>query len=296
MISITGEKKRASLAASAVAVFWGLSFIGSKKALSAGMQTFSLVAVRFLVTAIALVPIARARGEKLRLRLRDLLPMTVTALTGITLYYYLELNGLMFTSASVASLIIATIPVFSLFAGVILYRKKPPARTWAGVVMSLAGVYLLAFTDAGENTVTGCLCLFGACVSWVIYLEVTDRLLKRYSSLAVTFWQSVLGLITSAPFAFAEDVRWAEIPLDAWLWACVFLGLVCSALGFILNNYSISVLSPQMNAVFLNLSPAATVAGEMIVFGESVAPMQLLGGAVILASLYVISGTGRAKT
>ena len=290
---ILSSKQRACFAASVVAIFWGLSFIGSRKALSAGMETFSLVAVRFLVAALALVPIARAKGASLAIRPRDLVPMTVTALTGITVYYFFELRGLMFTSASVASLIIATIPVFSLLAGVILYKKRPPARTWAGVGLSLLGVYLLAFTDAGENTAEGCLCLFGACVSWVIYLEVTDRLLKRYSDLAVTFWQSALGFLTSVPFAAAEDVRWAQIPMDVWLWACVFLGLFCSALCFILNNYSVSVLSPQTNSVFLNLSPVATVAGEYVVFGQRAEPLQLVGGAVILVSLFMITRAGR---
>lgn len=293
VIFITGEKKRACLAASAVAILWGLSFIGSGKALSGGMQTFSLVAVRFLVAALALYPISRAKSVSLALRIRDLLPMTVTALTGVTVYYAFELRGLVCTSASVASLIIATIPVFSLIAGVLLFGKRPPARTWAGVGLSLLGVYLLAFTDVGENTAEGCLCLFGACVCWVAYLEVTDRLLKRYSDLAVTFWQSVLGFLTSAPIAAFEDVRWADITLDAWLWACVFLGLICSALCFILNNYSVSVLSPQINAVFLNLSPAATVAGELILFGHSVTPMQLVGGTVILLSLYMIAAAER---
>lgn len=295
MIFITSEKKRGYAAAIAVSVLWGLSFIGSKEALGGGMQTFSLVMVRFIIATAILLLVAAIRKESLRVRPKDLILLAVTALTGITLYYYCELQGLTYTSASVASLIIATIPVFSLLAGAVLRRKMPSVPTWLGVLMSLFGVYLLVFTDVGENSVRGFLYLFCGCLAWVAYLEITDDLLKRYSNLTVTFWQSLLGLISVIPLAMTETVPWSDIPLRAWLWAGLFLGVICSGLCYILNNFSIAALSPQMNAAFLNLSPVATAVGSYAILHETVSAKQLTGGAIILISLFIITAADRRK-
>lgn len=290
------RKKRAGCAAAiAVSTLWGLSFIGSRRALAAGMQTFSLIAVRFIVASAMLYALCRLTKQPLRLPKKDLLRMLATAVTGITLYYLCELRGLERTSASVVSLVIATIPVFSLLVGAVLYKKMPAPRTWLGVFLSLFGVYLLVFTEKGENSAAGFAYLFGACACWVVYLEITGRLLTRYSSLTVTFWQSFLGTLTTIPLALTEDVPWRTIPLDAWLWTCVFLGLICSCACFIMNNYSIAVLSPQTNAAFLNLSPVATAVGSYFLLGEKITPTQAIGGAIILASLFIINFSGRKK-
>lgn len=283
------KNTRAYACAIAVSILWGLSFIGAKEALSGGLTTFSLVMVRLFVASAILFLCSLVRKEKLAVRPKDFLLLALTAVTGITIYYYCELKGLQYTSASVASLIIATIPVFSLLAGVVFYRKKTSVLTWTGVFLSLLGVYLLVFTDAGENSARGFLLLFCACFCWVFYLEVTDRLLRSYSNLTITFWQNLIALLTVIPLACTEHVPWRSVPLNAWLWAVVFLGVVCSGLCYLMNNYSIAALSPQMNSVFLNLSPVATAAGGYLILGETITPMQLTGGLIILVSLFIVS-------
>ncbi len=288
-------KKTGYFCAILVAVLWGLSFIGSKEAMAGGFDTFSLVAVRFIVASLVLFFSAVLRKESLKVEKRDILPLFITSVTGITLYYYFELKGLESTSASVASLIISTIPVFSLLTAVVLYKKRPPLLTWVGVALSLAGVYMVVFNGAGDNSLLGCLVLFGGCICWVSYLEMTDRLLKKYSNTCVTFWQSALSLLTAIPMALTEKVAWTAIPLKAWLWALIFLGLICSYLCFMMNNRSVAILTPQVNSVFLNLSPVATAVGGWLVLGETITPMQLIGGIVILAALFIISFSDRKR-
>ncbi len=289
------SKKRGYLYAILVSVLWGLSFIGSKEAMAGGFDTFSLVAVRFILASVVLLISAGVQKISLKVEKRDILPLFITSVTGITLYYFFELKGLQNTSASVASLIISTIPVFSLLTAVVLYKKRPPLLTWSGVALSLLGVYMVVFNGAGTNSIMGCLVLFGGCICWVSYLEMTDRLLKKYSNTCVTFWQSALSLLTAIPMALTENVRWTAIPLNAWLWALIFLGLVCSYLCFMMNNQSVAILTPQVNSVFLNLSPVATAVGGWLVLGETITPVQLLGGAVILTALFIISFSDRKK-
>ena len=285
----------AYVCAIAVAVLWGLSFVAMKEAFGGGLTTFSIISVRLTVAALCLLLLACARGKSLAVRVRDLLGLALTGILGITLYSFFELRGLECTSPSVASLIIATIPIFSLLAGVVLYRKETSAVTWLGVLTSLFGVYLLSFTEVGENSAAGFAYLFGACLCWVIYLEITDRLLRRYSNLAVTFWQTFFALISVLPLALRENVAWGAVSLKAWLWTGGFLGIVCSTLCYIMNNFSIAVLSPQMNSVFLNLSPVSTAVGSYFILGEIITPSQCAGGVIILTSLFLVSEANRRR-
>lgn len=292
---MNSNKKYAYASAIAVSILWGLSFIGSKKAVAAGITTFSLVMVRFVVATIVLLLLSLFRKEKLRIEKKDLFAVFLSAISGVTIYYFCELNGLQWTSASVAALIVATIPVFSLLAGIILHHKRPSRFMWIGLAASLLGVYLVVFSNVGENSVKGFLFMFAACLCWVAYLEITDHLLKKYTSICITFWQSLIALITVIPLSMTETVDWASIPLDAWLWSAAFLGLVCSGLCYILNNYSIGILSPQMNALFLNLNPVAAALGGYLILGEEITSNQIIGGIIILTSLFFVSYTDQKQ-
>jgi EamA-like transporter family. len=86
-------KARAYIEIIFVNIMWGLSFIGSKKAMGAGLQPFSLVMLRFLVSSVVLFPIAVLSGTKLRISLKDIPGLILSALFGVTIYFFFELNG-----------------------------------------------------------------------------------------------------------------------------------------------------------------------------------------------------------
>lgn len=56
-----------------------------------------------------------------------------------------------------------------------------------------------------------------------------------------------------------------------------------------MNNYSIAVLKPQLNAMFLNLSPVATAIAGYLLLGEKITVRQAIGGLIIIGSLFIIS-------
>lgn len=286
------QQKRltALICAAAVATLWGISFIASQKAVDGGLNGFSLILVRY-AAAVPMLLIAALIGKaKLKIARRDIPSLILTALTGITVYYYCELQGILYTSPSAASLITATIPVFSLLTGIVFKHKKPKKRVWIALVLSVAGVYLVVSSGSGENSLKGLLFMFACCIMWVVYLEQTDRLLQKYDNLTVTFWQSAAALVTLVPPAMNEHTAWGSVPLSGYLWAALFLGLICSGACFIMNNFSVKELSPQVNAFFLNLSPVVTAVFELILLGTVITPLQIVGGVIVLTSLFLVSG------
>lgn len=274
-------------------VLWGLSFIGSKKALNSGFEPFTLVTVRFAVCTLVLLPVALLKNEKLKLERKDILPEIISALTGVTVYFFFELEGVKRLSASTAALFIATIPVLTLLYAVLFKRKRPSVLCYIFMAASLAGVYLVVASDTGKDSVQGALFMLGACLCWVTYIEICHGLVRKYSLLTVTLWQGIISLLTLAPMCAAEKVDLRTIPLDAWLWAALFLGFLCSCVGYILNNYSISKLTSIGHAVFLNLNPVAAAVGGWLILGEAMSAKGIIGSAIVLLSLFVLAWTER---
>src|SRR5579864_811101 len=88
-------------------LFWGLSFVSSKTILNSGVPPMTMVCIRFLAASVILTVFLRRFDPGALLRRRDIVPLAVSGLFGVTVYFFFESRGIRLTSASHASLIIA---------------------------------------------------------------------------------------------------------------------------------------------------------------------------------------------
>lgn len=288
-------KKEAYAKISFVAGMWGFSFVVSKYAMQQGFGEFTLAFVRYIFVCLVMMPLLRVReGGWNPPRKGDWPAVIVSGVMGISLYFMCEYMGVMRTTVANASLVLAAIPIFSILWGAIRGRRYS-ASCWLGVAVSMLGVFFVAYFGAAQEgggldraVVIGNLLLLGACVCWVVYIEISNRLLTRYSSLNLTAWQGVAGLVALLPMALYESPRWQPVPLGGWL-AALFLALVCSALCFFWYAQAISALSPIQAAIFVNLNPIVAVVAGVLLLGETVTGMQIVGGVLIVGSILLVN-------
>ena len=278
-----------------VNVMWGLSFIFSKAALSEGMPAMTLAFWRYALTAVMMLPLClKMEGG---VRLGKWAPRAfMTTLLGITVYFYFELTGLQRTTASAASLILALVPMLTLLFNVIFCRQRISRMRWFAVALSLVGAYFVIVTDNGEGggTLAGNLLMVCACLCWTGYILTTPKLMEACSSMRVSTWQAVAAMFTLAPFAFAERSEWVAVSPMAWL--CIFLlSAVCSALCYVLYNEAIRFVDSLTVSLTINLNPVAACIGGAILLGETLAPMQLFGGILIILSMITDTFATREK-
>jgi drug/metabolite transporter (DMT)-like permease len=285
------KRATAFLAIWGTVLFWGLSFVSSKTVLNAGVPPMTMVAIRFLVATVVLNLFVRKFDPSARLRKRDIVPLALSGLFGLTIYFFFEARGIKLTSASHASLIIATIPVFTVVAEAIFFRTRITALAAAGIVLSVAGVVFLV-RRPGEpflsGSLVGDLFMFGACLSWVVYILLSKNLHKRMSEIAITAYQSLFGTLFMLPLAILEHRQWVPITLTAGL-NIVYLALFCSALSNFLYVHALSRLGPIVISPYVNLIPVVSVLGGVLILGESLAWGQVVGGALILAGVLIVN-------
>jgi drug/metabolite transporter (DMT)-like permease len=293
-----GERTLPLLAVWGTVLFWGLSFVSSKTILNSGVPPMTMVCIRFVIATVILNVFLRKLDPAARLRKKDILPLALSGLFGVTIYFFFESRGIKLTSASHASMIIAVIPVVTLLAEALLFRTRISWLTIAGIVLSVIGVVFVVWrpgSTAGRATLLGDLFMFGACMAWVVYIILSKDLHKRLSEIAITAYQSLFGTAFLIPFALLEMRQWVPISLAAGL-NLAYLALFCSALANFLYVYALSRLGPIAVSPYINLIPVVGVLGGVVLLGESIAWSQVAGGAVILAGVLMVSRKQRSVT
>ena len=295
------ERRKALAAIIACVLFWGFSFI-SIKVTVAVFPPMSLGLLRFAIALVFLFLFKQKTAPAEKLRPRDIPLLFGAGLTGVTLYFFCENNGVSLVTASEASIAIGSIPVLTMIAewiaGKVTHNKiaaKISARRWLGAFISIAGVWLVAGVSlALSGSVQGYVYMAGAAVSWVAYSFLTRPLFARCSRIYIVFWQSAAGFICFIPFSLFELSRWGtpNVPVMLHL---VFLGVCCSALGYWYYARALEALGMSVSAVFINLIPVVTVIGGFFIMGDRLTLLQWLGAALVLSGVYLAMWEGKRK-
>lgn len=275
-----------------VNVMWGLSFIASKHAMNAGFTPMTLALFRYVVASACLVPITLMTEKRMPLRKQDVLPMILSGLTGITFYYFFEYYGIQRTSTVNASLILAAIPILTMLAEAVVYKTRLRPAQVAGAVISMIGVGMILFSGSneGEASIVGDLLIMGASIVWVAYIFIGRRLRSQYTSLSMNSWQAITALITLLPLAVGEGCDLASIPWDGWA-AMAVLAVICSALCYYLYGNALFEMSPLASAIFINLIPLTTMVGGVVLLGETLTWLTVVGGGMVIGSIFLVNMT-----
>lgn len=290
----TISKEQAYAKMTFICATWGFSFVVSKYAMQQGFTEFTLAFVRYIFVCMIMLPILQ-KQEGLHLpEKKDRPAIILSGVTGVTLYFICEYMGVMRTTVVNASLVLAAIPVLSILYGALRGRVYRPA-CWAGVFISMVGVFFVVYFGAASESesvrgqvLLGNLLLLGASLCWVIYIELSNKLLRKYTSLNLTAWQALVGLIALAPTALLDMPRWQPISLGG-IASALFLALICSGLCYFWYAQSIIALSPIQAAIFVNVNPIVAVLAGVLLLGEAVVGMQLIGGAMIVGSILLVN-------
>ncbi|UKS28631.1 DMT family transporter [Paenibacillus sp. HWE-109] len=266
-------------------LLWSTSFVGTKIAYNS-FPPLTLGAARFVIASIILGAIMLSRKEFIRPAPKDLGLMALSGILGTTLYFALENIGLEQTTASSAALIVASYPAITALLEFIFYRVRISWLKGLGIVMAVVGVYQISGGSLGGSSgqLKGNLILILAGVVFAAYNFTTRKVVKNYSMVTVSFYQTIAGTLAFIPLALIERSRW-QVPSTESLWMLLYLGVFCSVTAFMLYNYGLRKLSSGTAMALMNLVPLFGVLFSTVFLHEVLHIFDLIGGLIIIVGV-----------
>ncbi|NYV74359.1 DMT family transporter [Streptomyces sp. UH6] len=280
------------LALSGTVLLWASAFPAIRVGVD-GLGVPALSFLRIVIAAVALLlvaPLAKVRVP----RSRDLPMIALCGATGITAYQLLLNWGEVNVAAGTASLLIAIVPAFSVLLGSLFLKERLSRNIVLGSVVALAGAAVVSMAKGTGGFTVSALIVLAAAVVQGVYHVATKPLLRHYTGLEVATYAMVAGTVFAVPLAPATWHAALRAPADA-LVSALYLGLLPSALGFVIWAYAVARLPLAASTAALYLVPPVTLVISFVWLGEVPHGIELLGGAVGVAGVVLINRRNQAQ-
>jgi drug/metabolite transporter (DMT)-like permease len=278
-----------------VSVLFAVNYIISKVGLHV-FNPLTFAYLRVVGAAIILNSVLRER-EAAPLLPGDGWRLAGFSILGVVINQTLFLAGLAFTSAHVAAILITTIPVFALAAGIALGRERATAQKVAGIALAGAGALFLVGGEGFHGTMTsliGDLFIIGNSLAYALYLVLSKPAMARLSARRVIARMFAVATVVMLPIAAWPMMHepWRAIPPHAWL-ALAFVIAGPTVAAYLMNAWALKYAESSVVAAYTYLQPVFAVFLAAIFLEEQIRPIAIAAAAMIFAGV-CISGRSHA--
>jgi len=276
--------RRTSLETSIVALavagsLWGLTVPMSKLGLD-WLGPAWLTVARFAIAVPVLAFVARRH-----LRAAVTPAVLAAGAGGYGAVIVLQNFGIERTSVSHAALIVGAVPVLVVVIAAALGRGAAGPGAWAGSLVALAGVGLVAGGGGAGTSVAGDLLVLASVTGSAAFIVAQPRLLHGRDPAAITAVQLGAGALAALPVAALLEGAPPAPSAAGPVAAVVGLGLAGTALAFWLFAWAQARVPAELASAFVNLEPLVGALTGAVAFHDAFGPAQLAGGATILVGI-----------
>lgn len=251
-----------------------ISVSSGELALYRAILASMLIGVFFLVTKQR-IPFRQIKKE---------IPLLLLSGIAMGFNWILLFEAYKYTTVSAATLSYYFAPVIVTVACPILFRENMTAKQWICFAMSTLGIVLITGIgdlSAGSNHLLGIAFGLGAACLYATVI-LLNKFIKNVEGIHRTFLQFLAAILVLIPYVgFTGGVTLSA--LDALGWVCLLIvGLVHTGVTYCLYFSSLKELPGQKAAILSYIDPLIAVLVSVLILGESMTPMQILGGVLIL--------------
>jgi O-acetylserine/cysteine efflux transporter len=266
----------------------GFSFVPMKVGLRE-IPPFMMAALRFFFAALPMIFFVKRPRMPLRFVVGYGLAIGVGQFGSLFLALSLGMP------VGLSSLVIQVQIFFTIGLGIAFLGDRVQRHNLAGAIIAAGGLVLLAvfkLTSGATSTFLGFLLVILAAFCWGVGNTIAKRAARAHGAdmFGLVVWSSLVPPLPLMAIAYAleggPDVVRAVVSADALTWGCVlFLAWGATLFGFaswagLLHRYPTALIAP-----FALLIPVSGLASGVLLMGETLAPLQMLGVALVFAGL-----------
>lgn len=271
------------LVALSAAGFGTLGLFG-RAAYASGMDTFTLLFLRFSLAALVMAGLVIARREKLPAG-RDLAQLAGMGAIGYVGQSFCYLTATKYASVGLVGLLLYLYPTFVALLSVLFLRRKLTRVHWLALGLATLGTMLTANPQGGSWT--GILLALAAALIYSVYIVVGAGVMQRVSPVSSAM---VIFASAGAVFGGLVALNGAHWPDTAGgIWAVIGIILVATVVPVVAFLTGLKRVGPTDASMLSTLEPVITILLAAWLVGEKLQPVALLGGGLILTAVLLLT-------
>ncbi|MEM7008762.1 MAG: DMT family transporter [Thermodesulfobacteriota bacterium] len=270
---------------------WGYSWVLMKMGLDYA-EPFTFAALRNAIGAVAMLIFIKYRSISWP-SINKFPDFIAVGIFQTGLMFASMLYGMQFVTAGKTSVLLYTMPIWTIFMVRFYLKEKLDRTTWIGVALGTLGVISILGIDVLEyqssEILFGELLIIAAAISWAVSnIWVKKRLgtenVYRISAMQLTFGALFLiGL--SIPTEGLFDVQWNPHSI----YILLFTGIIASAVDFTIWFYLIKNIDIKITTFSSMLVPVFGILFDWLILGTPLDDGVIIGGILILFGIYLVS-------
>ena len=276
-------------------IIWGFSFLFMKECLKIAPDSNVMLSHRFLLSSLIMSLFLITGKQKFSLKGKNFLPVFFLMATQ-TGYYIFETRGLLYTTTTIAGLVLAVVPVVAIGTGALFLKEYPTRRQALFCILPVAGVIIMTISgqELGAATPLGIFFLLLTLLMSALYKTVNRKAALEFSP----YERTLMVLSGSAVFFTIMGMRAINWDINAYLAPLanvkyliyiLSLGILCSIAANLLVNYAASKMSVFKVASFGSLSTLCSTVIGVLFLHEPVNASLLIGAVLILVGVREVS-------
>ena len=287
---VPAERRRGIALCLVSACGFGLMAIFAKEAYHAGLGVTSLLAARFVLAAAIFWAIVAVRPATIRPPRRLVLACLALGAAGYAAQAGFFFTALEHIDASLTSLLLYTYPALVFCAAVALRREHfTPWKAGALVLASGGATLVLLGGGTGGLEATGVLLALGAALTYTTYILVADGIVGRVDPFLLG---ALITTGAAATFLVAGATGGAlEFTAGGWIWIAA-IALISTVLPIVTFILGMKHVGASTASIVSTVEPVVTVGLAVALFGESLGPLQIFGGVLVLGAVVALQSRG----
>jgi drug/metabolite transporter (DMT)-like permease len=253
-------------------------------AYAAGMDALTILFFRFALASAVMVGLLIARRDSLPRGILLLPPIGMGAI-GYVGQAFCYLTALKYASAGLAALLLYLYPVFVTVLSAVLLHERIAGIKMFALGLALVGTGLTVGPEGGQ--LPGLLLAALAALIYSAYILVGTQVMRQMS-----VWQSSTVIFASAGAmsGVLMYVKGPHLPATAAGWGVVAaIGLIATVVPVVTFLAGLGRIGPTNAAMLSTLEPVVTILLAALLLGETLKPLSLVGGGLILVAVLLLT-------
>ncbi len=275
--------------------FWGISYVWTRIALDF-YGPVTIMFIRLSLSSLLMFGISRTMRLGQKIHARDRKSFVLLAFFSPFCYFLGENFGVFHVSPTLASVIIATIPVFAPILGYVAFRERLSVMNILGFLVSFTGVMVMVLDTNLQFTASprGILWLSFAVLSALVNIVFLKKLAARYSSFTIIRSQNLLGALFFLPVFLILD--YPDVlhirPSHQAIGSLLALAIFGSTLAFMFYTSAVRAIGIARTSIFANLIPVVTAITSLIILREVIDLSRIVGMLIVISGLFMTQASG----